>query len=47
MFWEGVLAVHDHGEGLAVVGLLEGRRAAHKHVEDHTEGPDVWKNENK
>ena len=43
MFGEGVLAVHDHGQRLAVVGLLERRRAAHQHVQDHAERPDVWK----
>ena len=40
---EGVLAVHDHGQRLAVVGLLERGGAAHQHVQDHAEGPDVWK----
>ena len=43
MFGEGVLAVHDHGERLAIVGLLERRSSAHQHVQDHAERPDVWK----
>lgn len=37
----GVFAVHDHGERLAVVGLLEGRLTAHQHVEDDAQAPDV------
>lgn len=39
----GVFAVHDHGERLAVVGLLEGRLTAHQHVEDDAQAPDVCK----
>lgn len=37
----GVFAVHDHGERLTVVGLLEGRLTAHQHVEDDAQAPDV------
>lgn len=40
---DGVAAVHDHGEGLAVVGLLEGGVATHQHVEDDSQAPDVCK----
>ena len=40
---EGVLAVHDHGQRLAVVGLLKRGGAANQHVQDHPERPDVWK----
>lgn len=36
-----VFAVHDHGERLAVVGLLEGRLAANQHVEDDAQTPNV------
>ena len=36
-----VLAVEDHGQRLAVVGLLEGRAARHQHVQDHAQAPDV------
>lgn len=39
----GVAAVHDHGERLAVVGLLEGRLPAHQHVEDDAQAPDICK----
>lgn len=39
----GVAAVHDHGQGLAVVGLLEGGVAAHQHVQDDPQAPDVCK----
>lgn len=38
----GVFAVHDHGQGLAVVGLLEGRLPTHQHEEDHPQAPDIW-----
>lgn len=40
---DGVATVHDHGEGLAVVGLLEGGVATHQHVEDDPQAPDVCK----
>lgn len=40
---DGVAAVHDHGEGFAVVGLLEGGVATHQHVEDYSQAPDVYK----
>lgn len=43
----GVAAVHDHGERLAVVGLLEGRLPAHQHVEDDPQAPDVCKRNRK
>ena len=36
-----VFAVHDHGEGLAVIGLLERRRPTHQHEEDHPQAPDI------
>lgn len=36
-----VFTVHNHGEGLAVVGLLEGRLTAHQHEEDDPQTPDV------
>lgn len=38
-----VLAVHDHGQCLAVVGLLEGRLPTHQHEKDHTQAPYVYK----
>ena len=38
---EGVLAVHDHGERLAVVGLLERGGTAHQHVQDDTQRPNI------
>jgi hypothetical protein len=41
MTGEGILAVHDHRQGLTVVGFLEGGRATHQHIEDNTEGPDI------
>lgn len=40
---DSVAAIHDHGEGLAVVGLLEGGVATHQHVEDDSQAPDVCK----
>lgn len=39
--WHSVFAVHDHGEGLTVIRLLERWLAAYQHEEDHTETPDV------
>lgn len=36
-----VFTVHDHGEGLTVVGLLERRLAAYQHEQDHAEAPDI------
>lgn len=36
-----VFTVHDHGEGLAVVGLLEGGLSTHQHEQDHTKTPDI------
>ena len=38
-----VFTIHDHGEGLAVVGLLEGGLAAYQHEQDHTQTPDIQK----
>ena len=38
-----VVAVHDHGQRLAVIGLLERGRATDQHVEDDSKTPDVWK----
>ena len=37
MFRERVFAVHDHCERLAVVSLLERRRPADQHVQDHAQ----------
>lgn len=39
---DGVAAVQDHNQSLAVVGFLEGRDAAHQHVQDHPQRPDIW-----
>lgn len=36
-----VFTVHDHGERLAVVGLLEGGLTAHQHEQDHPQTPDI------
>ena len=36
-----VVAVHNHGKGLAVVGLLEGGGTTDQHIQDHTQAPDV------
>ena len=38
-----IIAVHDHCQSLTVIGLLEGSRSTHQHVEDHTKTPNVWK----
>lgn len=38
-----VLAVHDHGQRLTVVGFLEGRLPTHQHEKDHTQAPYVYK----
>ena len=38
---DAVFAVHDLGEGLTVVGLLEGRVTTHQHEENHTQAPDI------
>ena len=37
-----VFTVHDHGESLTVISLLEGGLAAYQHEEDHAETPDIW-----
>ncbi len=36
-----VFAVHDHGERLAVVSLLEGGLPADQHEEDYPQTPDI------
>lgn len=41
--WHSVLAVHDHGQCLAVVGFLEGWLPTHQHEKDHTQAPYVYK----
>ncbi len=40
--WYSVFTVHDHGERLTVVSLLEGWLAAYQHEQDHTKTPDIW-----
>lgn len=40
---KGVLAVEDLGEGFGVIGFIERETATYQHVENDTEGPDVWK----
>lgn len=41
--WHRVLAVHDHGQCLAVVGFLEGWLPTHQHEKDHAQAPYVCK----
>lgn len=36
-----VFTVHDHGEGLTIVGLLERWLAAYQHEEDDAKAPDI------
>ena len=36
-----VITIHDHRQRLAVIGLLKGGRAAHEHVEDNTQTPNI------
>lgn len=36
-----VFTVHDHGQRLAVVSLLEGGLTADQHEEDHPQTPDI------
>lgn len=36
-----VFTVHDHGEGLTIVGLLKWWLAAYQHEQDHTKTPDI------
>lgn len=36
-----VFTVHDHGEGLTIVGLLKRWLAAYQHEQDHTKTPDI------
>lgn len=39
--WYSVFTVHDHGEGLTIVGLLKRWLAAYQHKEDDTKAPDI------
>lgn len=36
-----VFTVHDHGEGLTIVGLLKRWLAAYQHEEDDAKAPDI------
>lgn len=36
-----VFTVHDHSEGLTVVGLLEGGLTTNQHEEDDSQTPDI------
>ena len=37
-----IVAVHNHGQSLAIIGLLEGSGATHQHVEDNSQTPDIY-----
>lgn len=37
-----VFTIHDHGEGLTVIRLLEWWLATYQHEQNHPETPDVW-----
>lgn len=39
--WYSVFTVHDHGEGLTVIGFLEGRLTTNQHEQDYTQTPDI------
>lgn len=39
--WYSVFTVHDHGEGLTIVGLLKRWLAAYQHEEDDAKAPDI------
>lgn len=39
--WDSVATVHDHGERLTVIGLLERGLSTHQHVKDHPQRPDI------